>query len=306
MIRRGVSSDSGLAGTESGGGDVAGVKGGSGQESVVLETSSSFGSTGSSVSMTNLPSIAGNGGEENAGCEKRPKLPPSAFVESDNAIPSVTSHHYSTMYQDSSVQHTSEATARPRLVESAGVFHNPVSGFQVQKTAQAGSHQAPNQIQHQQEFQYIQAGSHYMPQYSATPSFYPIYHPPLSQHSHNPYQQSQPYPVYYLPMRPTQPPTHCSLVDTSAATPAPPHPQMQPPASKEVVSASAAPLIEVPLNPNQQQLVDISEIESTTQPIINSEFDDDFAYTQIYKTQPSESAFISRYQTMMTNADNIK
>ncbi|XP_052196296.1 uncharacterized protein LOC127803809 [Diospyros lotus] len=331
-------------------------------ESMVLETSSSFGSTSSSISMSNLPPIGVHGDDSGASLQdKKVKVPSPRSVESDNSIGCTISYPQAAIYQHPAVNVSSgETMVSSSSIESDNIICDRASGPQMVKTTQVPFAHVPlqsEQTQLQQDVRYIQAGVHYMPQYSASPvpvsSYYPVYYPPLHQQAPSTYQPNQPYPVYVLPVRSTQAynmSMHYNLVDS--ATTAPSQPQMHQPtpiitptvAYKEVVAAApppelatkvyraatpppelatkvyraatpppelaanvyrtvagATPLVYVPPNQNQQPLVDISDMNHPSQPIANdNKYEDDLAYSQIYKTQPSEPAFLSQYQTVTT------
>ncbi|KAL6960958.1 hypothetical protein U1Q18_038723 [Sarracenia purpurea var. burkii] len=280
---------------------------GSVPESMVLETNSSFGSTSSSSSMSNLPPI-GQGDEGGVNLhDKKVKVPSPASVESDNRVASALSHPQTPVYQDPFV-HVSSMETR---VSSGAV--------EVEEIKIVNNGHLP----------YIHAGAHYLPQHLATQfpisSFQPMYYPPLYHHPHNFYQPNQPYQGYLLPIRPTQSyvSMQCNLLDTSTAAMS--MSQMHPITYKEVTegaplpeSASkvlwtvvgATPLDRVPSNQNQQPLVDLSELHNESQSVAaasmaaanyENEDEDDLVYAQIYKTQPSAPALLSQYQTM-TNA----
>ncbi|KAL7232016.1 hypothetical protein ACSBR2_010102 [Camellia fascicularis] len=306
-------------------------------ESMVLETSSSFGSTGSSISMSNLPPIGVHGDDGGVNFQdKKIKVASPGSVESDNSIASPMSHPQTTHYLDSVVHVPSmETRVYSRAVETENIVSDPASAIQMLKTVQVPVHQASlqsDQMQMQHQQQYIQAGAHYIPQYSAGPmpvsSYYPMYYSTmLQQQTHNPYQTNQPYPVYLMPVRPPQSynmSMQCNLVDTATAPPS--QPQMLPPTSvitppaayKEVMApelttkvyrtvAGATPLVQVPSNQNLQPLMDLSETPHPSQSVAtaaiattnyDNEYEDELAYNPIYKTQPSVPALLSQFQTM--------
>ncbi|XP_057481081.1 protein PAL OF QUIRKY-like [Actinidia eriantha] len=284
---------------------------GSVPESMVLETSSSFGSTSSSISMLNFPPIAAHGDDGVVNLqEKKVKVLTPGSIE----------------------------RASSSAVEAASFAGDLASGIQMPKNIHLHTHQVPlqsDQIQHQQHMSYIQAGAHYIPQYSTgqfpISSYHPMYYSPMHQQTHNPYQPNPPYPVYLLPVRPPQSyntSMQYNLLDT--ATTALSRPQMHPSTTtvtppvpyKEVLAAAPlpelatkvyrtvagpTPLIEVPSDQNQPPLVDLSEVHHPSQSVAtgsiaaanyDNEYEDDLAYTQIYKTQPSLPALLSQYQTM--------
>ncbi|PSS30599.1 Hyphal wall protein [Actinidia chinensis var. chinensis] len=312
---------------------------GSVSESMVLETSSSFGSTSSSISMSNLPPIGAHGDDGGLNVqEKKAKVVSPGSMESENSSASARSHPQTSIFQDPVVHVPSMETRDFSSAVDAGSFAcDPASGIQMLKNMQLPVHQVSlqsDQIQHQQHMPYIQAGTHYIPQYSVGQfpiSFHPMYYSPMHQQTQNPYQPNPPYPVYLLPVRPPQSyntSMQYNLLDTetTALSMAPMHPStttVTPPvAYKEFLAAAplpelatkvyrtvagATPLIEVPSDQNQPPLVDLSEIHHPSQSVAtasiaaanyDNEYEDDLAYTQIYKTQPSVPALLSQYQTM--------
>ncbi|GFZ18912.1 octicosapeptide/Phox/Bem1p family protein [Actinidia rufa] len=355
MMQRGQSADSGLvnglmgidsdscveAQVESLSNEVkSGLDLGSVPESMVLETSSSFGSTSSSISMLNFPPIAAHGDDGVVNLqEKKVKVLTPGSTESENSSFSALSHPQTAIYQDPVVHVPSmETRASSSAVEAASFAGDLASGIQMPKNVQLRAHQVPlqsDQIQHQQHMSYIQAGAHYIPQYSTgqfpISSYHPMYYSPMHQQTHNPYQPNPPYPVYLLPVRPPQSyntSMQYNLLDTAttALSRPPMHPStttVTPPVPyKEVLAAAPlpelatkvyrtragpTPLIEVPLDQNQPPLVDLSEVHHPSQSVAtasiaaanyDNEYEDDLAYTQIYKTQPSLPALLSQYQTM--------
>lgn len=184
------------------------------------------------------------------------------------------------------------------------------------------------QLQH--EAQLIQGGLHYVPQYTNTQMpvspYYPVYQMPMHQQPIH-CQPNQPYPMYLVPVRPNQfhnMPMHCNFVDvnsTSLCRP-PLHPntaagghhiahkdmfgaqtvaesasnvgQNIPPGTSLVsVSSNPAQLVTEPLNVCKPVTPD--SVASRTK---TNEFDDDVAYSQIYKSQPSAPVLPSQFPTV--------
>lgn len=267
-------------------------------ESMVLETSSSFGSTSSSTSMSNMPPI---------GVNSEVKVASPGSTESDSSVASNVSHPKAGIYQDQVVHVTSVDTKNP---ESENIIFDPSSMMQMQKTIQVPGYQLSRLQEHrlQQEVQYIHPGSHYVPQYPPGPSYYPMYHPQL----HSPHQPGQPYPIYLVPVGPTQPyniPVQHNLNDAATVAsnrpPLPPHTAMIAPqvAYKEVPPAKTLDSVLC----NHQQFVDPTDHHasqaagpaSTATASCGTEFHDDLAYAQIYKSQPSAPVLTTtQYQTM--------
>lgn len=192
--------------------------------------------------------------------------------------------------------------------------------------------QLPDGIKQQQETPLVQGGLHYIPQFPGpmpVSPYYPVYQMPMP-----PQQMScppnQPYPIYLVPVRQSQyhnMPMPCNSFDANTISPSsrpPLHPQTavitQPIAHNEVfgsqiaelatkaycsISASAQVLNK---SSNQGQLVMVpSEPQISSEPVTSastisaiqgSEFDEDVAYNQIYKSQPSLPVLPSQYQTL--------
>lgn len=137
------------------------------QESIMLETSSSFGSSGSSASMANLRVYPG---------DKKFKLASPVSTESNNRRTGV-----------------SQLQLTPNTDDSESIIFDPSSMIQMQKPLPTFPYQMHEQKPHQHEVQYVQAGPHYLPQYPTMPiSYYPMYNP---RQQHSPHQ---PYPLYLV------------------------------------------------------------------------------------------------------------
>ncbi|XP_023890253.1 protein PAL OF QUIRKY isoform X2 [Quercus suber] len=280
-------------------------------ESIVLETSSSFGSTSSSASSsstTNLSSIKAQVEDSKL------TLPSSDSFTSDNSATSAISQPQSITCQDPVVQVSS--------------MENNVSS---------------KPLELQQQVQFVQVGANYIPHNSTgvlpNTSCYTMYPAQPLQQFH--YQPNQLCPVYFVPvgqMPPYSLPVQCGLVNTVTA---PNQPPMCPNASliapqvayKEAPVAPAkpdlpsqfyrtslahvaAPLVPVPVSyyENQQQPVGIPQMHHQPQSIpipshesakFNNELDDDPARVQIYKSQPPPPLVPSQYQTMTKATANL-
>ncbi|PIM99911.1 hypothetical protein CDL12_27581 [Handroanthus impetiginosus] len=314
--------------SNSGGG--GGGEGKLGAESVVLETNSSFGSTSSSLSTSNSPHVAIAHSDEKGLnlLERKIRVPSSASIDSDNSIGSLAFPPKSRNFQEPLIQVGLDESS-----ETPG--SDPSYGNPVQKTVQAFGYPLP-QLQdgkkQQHETQLIQGGLHYVPQYASPmpiPPYYPVYQMPMHP-QHVSCTPNQPYPVYLMPIRPTQ--YHNMSMQfnsfegnaTNASSRPPLHPQSaavaQPITHKEVFGAqvdesatkvygsipAATQIVSVPSS--QGQLVTgPPEPQIASEPITSSgvvsniqgsEFDEDIAYNQIYKTQPSPPILPSQYQTM--------
>lgn len=341
IINRGMSAEAGMVGglmgldcmgnpdedsNNSGGGEgkqQGGCDSGSVPESMVLETCSSFGSTSSSISMSNLPPIgvySEDGGGVNL-LDKKVKVASAGSIDSDNGVANALSYPKTGTYQNQVPQSTLLVTnVSPNTLDSESIIYDPSSSIQMQKILKVSGHQLPHlpEHKHQQEMQYVHSGPHYIQQFPAGPypisSYYPMYRP---------YQPSQPYPIYLMPVRP---PTQSFMSgqyetsDNSAGSLSRPplHPQsvmMSPHVGyKEVMVSQPTPELAPELyrmappttSMNQQQFVateihqssQSAAMASTANVSYDNEYDDDLAYAQIYKSQPSAPALLPKYQTM--------
>lgn len=345
ILQKGQSSDCGLllgigpdldvpveSGSNSGGGGGCGSGGESKlvAELLVLETSSSFGSTSSSFSMSNSPPIAlANCDEKGLNLlDRKNRVPSSASIESDYSVGSLAALPKTGVSQEPLIQVGPEES-------SENPIFDPLFDIGVQKAIQVLgyplSHLPDGKKQHH-DTPLIQGGLQYMPQYAGPvpiSPYYPVYQMPMhAQHISCP--PNQPYPIYLVPMRPTQChniPIPCSSIDANITSPSsrpPLHPQTsvitQPVGYKEVFGAqisesatkvycsipASTQLVNIPSNQGQL-LVGPLEHQIASEPvkttavvsaIEDSEFDEDIAYNQIYKTQPSVPVLPSHYQTM--------
>ncbi|XP_076960729.1 protein PAL OF QUIRKY-like [Bidens hawaiensis] len=250
------SGDSGKCG--GGGGDSGSVP-----ESMVLETCSSFGSINSSVSASNLvPVVVGN--------EVKSAAP--ASLESDNSA---------RVYQDQ-VLHDSES-----------IIYNPSLPVQMQKNnIQVSGYQIPHiPDQRQQPVQYIHSTSPHYIQYPTGPtvpisSYYPMYAP----YQQPPPPPHQPYPIYVMPVGPT---------DQASNVTAPAHITRvsQPPAERAAVAVAPQPIQSnrAPPHPATQPVGPTA----TPAPTYENEYDNDLVYAQIYKSQPSAPVFpLPKFETV--------
>lgn len=224
-------------------------------------------------------------------------------------------------------------------VEMESSLSDPPSAVHVQKPVQLSGYQLSQQSdvkQPQYESQYIQGGARYMPQYQMPlSSYYPIYQVPVQQQQQpppqSPYLMNQPYPVYLVPVGPNQnynTQAQYNVIDAANMPTRPPlYPQtlVQPPIDyTEIFSTHQVPesttktyqtvsagisIVGAPPTQVKQQLVEASELHQPSQPVTApppavtsnyvNELDEDLAYTQIYKTQPSAPGLTSQCQNMM-------
>ncbi|CAA0839623.1 Octicosapeptide/Phox/Bem1p family protein [Striga hermonthica] len=286
VLQKGQSADSGLLmsivpdlETPLESGCIGGGSGGEGKlsaESLVLETSSSFGSTSSSFSMSNSPPIGINQcDEKGVKLDRSIRVPSSASIESEIRLASLS--------------------APP-----------PKPGF-----LQEPLIQLPDGKKQQSETQLIQGGLHYIPQYPGPvqiPPYYPLYQTPiLPQHISCP--PNQPYPIYLVPVTPSQYPNMSMLYNSSDANTTtttsvlpPLHPQATLPAQPKVHPA-ATQLVGLPsdqglsVGPPEPQTA-LESVNTTASE--GNEFDEDIVYNQIYKTQPLAPVVTPQNQTMTT------
>lgn len=307
-----------------------------GAESLVLETSSSFGSTSSSISMSNLPPIGVVHCDENGLNlqDKKIRVPSSASIESDNSIGSSVYQLKTGKFQEPLIQVTSGTLSNP--IESESIISAVTSTIETQQTTQILGHSLshhPDENQLQPEMQYIHGAVNYIPQYATTPSpispYYPVYQMPIHQQQHIIYPPNQSYPIYLMPVRPTQyhnMPVQCNFVDAASGALSRPtlHPT-QPVAHTELLATQrvaesstkacisghvAATPISISSNQGQQ-LIGPPEPQNSSELVAppsagtmthDNEFEDDIAYNSIYKTQPSAPVLPPLYETLTKGA----
>ncbi|OMO80291.1 Phox/Bem1p [Corchorus capsularis] len=241
----------------------------------------------------------------------------------------------------SNVQTGIQDQVAPIAAMESKVSSNPYdSGVEMHKPIQASGFPMNLMDQPQQQKQLVYEGTHYIPQnmpgVQPVTSYYPVYHQvPQEQHLH--FQSNQPYPVYYLPVVPTQSyniPVQCGMVQASTVGSG--QPQTHPNASsippqrvlKEVTvlpqpmaelnsqtyqKIPGHQLVHVPYNETETRLVG-SQIQHQPQAFgpaagetatCTNKLDDDLARVQIYKSQPPPPTVPSQYQTMTTKAATL-
>lgn len=275
-------------------------------ESMVLETSSSFGSTSSSTSLTNLAPVKSNVEEGTTGVQDcKVKFISSDAITSESSVPTVTYCPQTGAYQDpaNAVHH---AASTDRVCSNLGELDikgsDASAGIQVHNTVMASPY--PLEQVQQQKVQYVQLDSPYIPQntpgFVPISSFYPLYHTqmPQQQLMQFQYQPNQPQPVYLVPAAPTQAynlPGYTGFIEnpamTSSQTPVHLNPSYVPPpqvaqnepsqtdispnlashfhntAHSATQLAAAAPLLPVPYNENQQQSLGLLETQHQPQSV---------------------------------------
>ncbi|CAE6104194.1 unnamed protein product [Arabidopsis arenosa] len=273
--------NSGSSGSGDGNGGICG------QESMMLDTNSSFGSTSSSVSSSNLPPMKSTG--EDKTTNSQVKFAPIESVTSNNntAVTPISSHELPSQahaFENKPFSNVYEAELnRPVPV--------PISGYPP----------FMNQAQ-QQHIQVIYTGQPYITGNS------PMTLPPTAYHhtNHIHYQlPPQPYPIYYIPVEqyssrhvqapPVKPGTvlNSHQVDSQVVRTSSP---LAPEFSSQVYP---------PSNPVDSSVQTSSEATLSTTCrdvfIYNTDDDDnnDMARAQIYKSQPPAPTLPSQYQTIM-------
>ncbi|KAK6927915.1 PB1 domain [Dillenia turbinata] len=316
----------GVENQRSGGGDLCSLA-----ESQVLETTSSFGSTSSSLSVSNLPPIV-----EDSFVKLQDKRVVStasdAFPSGSIVQPQIAQI---AVHQDADVV---AATTDDKILSSPVGSESNVSessGLQLHKTVQVPAQQSSQQ--QQQEMLFI---PQYLPHYQMSslpiPCYHSSYHPQPHQQPQIHYQPTQPYPIYLVPVMPAQPQNQSmnpSLMD--AAFLSPNQPLVCPGASiiapsvgyneaktdaymaefgKKVYQTvrPASPFEQATSNKSNQVTMDAPElipglhsatVASAENDVFGKELDNDPALAQIYKSQPPAPA-LSQYQTM-TGASTV-
>ncbi|XP_047315575.1 uncharacterized protein LOC124919386 [Impatiens glandulifera] len=252
-------------------------------ESIVLDTSSSFGSSSSSVSMSNLGLIGAHGEDTAVNLpEKKVKIPSQSSVESDvtsttTALPFIQT---TTIYQDQIPSNIIE--------QESCIIHDPppppFTGIYMPKHLHhlpPYHSPQPDHSQIHQELQYIQPLPHFIPQYppNSQPisSFYPVYYSPIQQQPTLTYHPNSPYPFYPLPVKPTQKGNISMQYNTVDS--------LYPPRS----SNDTPP----PLDQNQPPL-EPPVVDSISKPNCESGYEEE-AYNLIYKTQPASPSLLAMY-----------
>lgn len=306
-----------------------------GHESIFLDTSSSFGSTSSSVSLSNLPPIKANGEESVANLiDNLPKFSSPERVASETSVATAISQAETPGYMDQIMSvpaMDNKISTNPFETETK--LHDNPYGTQMNKSIPASGYtisSLPDQPQPQQ-VQFVPSGSHYLPQNPPdllSGSYYYSMYPPLPQQQpqfHFPLPR--PYQVYYIPVGQSQP-YNFHVVDASniASGQANVHSNASFSATTQVplkevtrmpeltsqtfrTTQAANPLVHVPYNEDIQQSFVHQQIH--VQPQKSSvapgqavgysnelKVDDDPARAQIYKSQPPPPVLPSQYQTM--------
>ncbi|KAL3618950.1 hypothetical protein CASFOL_037178 [Castilleja foliolosa] len=295
------------------GSNSGGTEGKLGAESLVLETSSSFGSTCSSFSMSNSPPIGINQCDEKGLnlLDRKIRVPSSASIESTQLMLNVL--HSEPSLVSLSAPPKPVVFQEPPLIQigpdepSENPTSDPSFDIATPKSLQVLGYplsQLPDEKNQQPETQLIQGAFQYLPRYPGPmpiSPYYPVYQMPIHP-QHIPYHPNQPYPIYLIPIRPSQYPNMpmpFNSLDANAQTAKEVFgAQIAEPASK--VYPAATQLVGVPSNqgqvvvgPTEPQIA--SETKATAS--VGGELDEDIVYNQIYKTQPLPPVMPTQYQT---------
>ncbi|KDP33011.1 hypothetical protein JCGZ_13042 [Jatropha curcas] len=304
-----------------------------GAESMVLETSSSFGSTSSSVSLSNLPA-KGQVEDHGAGMlDSKVKLSASESFASDNSIATAVSHPLTGTYQDpiASIPGMDNKNSTVPL-ESESKILDPAPGVEMHKVVHVSGFPLSLPFD-QPQVQFVHpATPHYLPQNRTgmvpVSSYYVMNSPVPQQQVY--YQTGQTQPIYFVPMpvgHPYSLPMQSGLVNpvSVAASRPPAHPNSSANSTQvayKVTAASPVPdiasqvyrtlpmassLVSVPPNENHQQPGELPQMNHQAKHIgitskettnYTNEIDDDPARKQIYKSQPPAPTLPSHCQTM--------
>ncbi|KAL9392006.1 hypothetical protein Peur_015926 [Populus x canadensis] len=291
-----------------------------GAESMVLETSSSFGSSSSSVSLSNL-GVKGGFVEDNGTSlvDNKVKLPTPEGVSSDHGLgTAVCQDSQSVTYQDpvgavTSVE-SKASLINPFESESKIPDPPPPMGVEMHKTVPVSGYPVSLQYDQPQQLQFIQTGGpHYIPQDSSgiapMSSYYVMSSPVPRQQLY--YQTNQPQPIYLVPVaQPHNLPEQRGLMNTvTVASSCPPvhhHDSTMLPAQVaypvadltsqvyRTIPRTSSP-VTVPCNENKQQCGGPPQMNHQSQPLCaaskesgnySKQIDNDHVHAQIYKSQP--------------------
>ncbi|XP_050228095.1 uncharacterized protein LOC126677489 [Mercurialis annua] len=294
-----------------------------GAESMVLETSSSFGSSSSSVSLTNLPAKGAHVEEFGAGLlDNKVKLPASeSFATSDNGMGVTIAIPHTPpgmTYQEPVPLVPAMENNNYYPVELESKTINPSIGVEMHKPLHVSGFPLSLQFD-QPQIQFVHTADPYnLPHNPAgmmpVPSYYVMTSPMPQQQTY--YQTSQPAPIYFMPVgHPYNMPMQSGLVNpmTVASNCPPAHPIPLPNSAQvgyKVAAASPMPeaasqiyrtppmpssLVNVPRNeshlqdralPQVNQQAQSIDVTSTETANYTNELDEDPLRIQIYKSQP--------------------
>ncbi|EOA20509.1 hypothetical protein CARUB_v10000823mg [Capsella rubella] len=254
-----------------------------GQESMMLDTNSSFGSTSSSVSSSNLPPIKSTG-EDNSVNSQVKFAPVESVTSYNSAVTPISSHELPTH------SHVLENKLSSNFYENGLNRHVPipVSGYPP----------FMNQAQ-QQQIQVIYTGNPYITGNSPMALPATAYH--HTNHTH--YQfPPQPYPIYYIPVEQYSS-RHVQAPPVKSGTVLNSH---QVDSSVVRTSSPLAPELSSQVHPPAKPVDSSVQTSSEAAPsttsrdsfVYNTNVDDnDIARAQIYKSQPPAPKVPSQCQT---------
>ncbi|KAJ6396406.1 hypothetical protein OIU77_021440 [Salix suchowensis] len=307
-----------------------------GAESMVLETSSSFGSTSSPVSSSIL-GVKGGFVEDNdtSLVDNKVKLPTPEGVSCDHGLgTAVCQDPQFATYQDpvGAVTSVESRVSLTNLFESESKTpdHPPSIGVEMHKTVPVSWYPVSLQYDQPQQLQFIHTGGpHYIPQDSSGVAPMSSYYAMSSQVCQQPvyYQTNQPQPIYLVPAHPHNLAVQGGLMNTTTvASSRPPvhHNSTMLPPQVAYNASTALPAADltsqvyrkipresspdiVPRNENQQQCGGLPQMNHQAQPVCaaskesgnySKQIDEDHVHAQIYKSQPLPPTLPSQYQTM--------
>lgn len=297
---------------------------------MVLETSSSFGSTSSSVSLSNL-GVKGGFVEDNGTgfLDNKVQLSTPEGISSDHGVGTAVCQDPQFVTCQDPVGAVTSVENKVSLInpfESERKIPNPppLIGVEMHNTVPVSGYPLSLQYDQLQQLQFVQtAAPQYVPQNTTgimpLSSYYVMSSPVPQQQVY--YQSNQPQPIYLVPVaQPYNLPMQNSLMNTAAVASS--RPPIHPDSSMypaQMVSNAAASLpvaeltsqvyrtsspVTVPHVKNQKQGGGPPQMNHQGQPICaasmetGKKIDDDPVHAQIYKSQPPPPTLPSQYQTM--------
>ncbi|KAB5516625.1 hypothetical protein DKX38_027273 [Salix brachista] len=307
-----------------------------GAESMVLETSSSFGSTSSSVSLSNL-GVKGGFVEDNGTglVDNKVQLSTPEGISSDHGLGTSVCQDPQLTYQDPAGAVTS-VESKVSLInpfESERKIPNPypLIGVEMHNTVPFSGYPVSLQYDQPQQLQFAQtAALQYVPKNTTgivpLSSYYVMSSPVPQQQVY--YPSNQPQPIYLVPVaQPYNLPMQNGLMNTATVDSSRPpiHPDSSMyPAQMAYNAAASLPVAElasqahrtiprtsspvtVPHVENQQQGGGPPQMNHQGQPTcaasmetgnFSKQIDDDPVHAQIYKSQPPPPTLPSQYKTI--------
>ncbi|KAL6551841.1 hypothetical protein OROGR_007995 [Orobanche gracilis] len=283
-------------------------------ESLVLETSSSFGSTSSSLSMSNSPPIGVNQCDEKGLnlLDTTIRVPASAAIQrmkQASRVYPLNQNPESFKSHKSRLIHANHQKILFPTVHLMLQHKNPFKYLDILY------HSYPTEKKQPPETQLIQGGLHYISQYPGPipiPPYSPLYQMPMHPQHISP--TNQPYPIYLVPVGPSQYPNMSTPYNPDANTTSSP---VLPPLHPQTVSIThpvAAPkevygarVVSIPCNQGQV-VVGPPDAQISSGPITNiqvsafttfSSYDDKGNHVS-YRTFGPDAA----EKTMLTNSEH--